>query len=894
MELQHQQSCVLAADVPASHHTPDEVSSSRNRSALQERSANWPHEYTNTSDSPRLKISRSPSPTENVYARQSLVGGNYFTGNVHAQHNGLVGFGVERPEKQIRYELERLYKMLRRSDKYQKYREKQPVLTPAEFIAREAAEAAEKKAAEQRGAPKDEKEKSVWPEFLEHAFWRALVKWPPMGRKKYMLDSQLRGRNELIQYSIYRDTGIRRCRKQVSSHLQVLKQHLKDQPAVLVYMALKEDDKKRHRVNDSSHAYHTAHLRGRHHPQRTASAAKYGYDTDSPHTWPQFGALPSNLELGAGIGAKSSSSPYEVTDFTMLVEEDDQPVHYFTSLQPNGRSRDLNVRDTVSWRSQYPEFDFLQSEVSHWSQTDRKVLVCDASIKIMTEAIPNANLSITFNLQSQVDLSMFEALECTTRFYDSGDIAPDPQFDGAHAHDLKEHRTPCDYAPDPHGSSGRLRIAFGSRFWVNRMLKYQSLRHKDENCVKRSLLRLTATQDVYGIERGTHKAQCVLTILWRFEQTRSTAEVGSMKWRPVSFNNCQNSLDQKWIKEDHHTAPRLNIADTTTDSMDGLVSLPVENSLYHPSSLPLDPYSTHHFAVQPSHHNQNHNQPQLSLDILASMQQPDLEHHSASAPNTATGTDYSQGSLPSSLCHSQDAIASSSYPHDANDFDFNGGHITISGAFEPSINLGAYDAFGTNAELDGLHALAGLEHDHDSFAGLGLAVGENGELISVPRDDGLGVGVGVGGGVVGIESCYSTKPNWHHSNLISSLENAAESYHQASYHSGHGHNHSHNHNHNHLEATPGHELLRNTNVAAPVPVHSSYPAVHATEDLVAHGLHDAHVNVHSGLWNLASPFHEDTGSGAVGGVMGGAEGGKGSGLGMGVLELIEREQGRGY
>ncbi|KAH9863588.1 hypothetical protein J1614_009520 [Plenodomus biglobosus] len=885
MELQHQQSCVLPADVRASHHTPDEITSSRNRNALQERSANWPHEYTNTTNSPRLKISRSPSPTENAYARQSLVGGNYFTGNVHAQHSGLVGFGVERPEKQIRYELERLYKMLQRSDKYQKYREKQPVLTPAEFIAREAREAAEKKAAEQRGAAKDEKEKSVWPEFLEHAFWRALVKWPPMGRKKYMLDSQLRGRNELIQDSIYRDTGIRRCRKQVSSHLQVLKQHLRDQPAVLVYMATKEDDKKRHRGNESSHAYHAAHLRGRHHPQRTASGAKYGYDTSSPQIWPQFGALPSNLALGAGLGNKASSSPYEVTDFTMLVEEDDQPVHYFTRLQPSGRSSDLNVRDTVSWRSQYPEFDFLQSELSQWSKTNRKVLVCDASIKIMTEAIPNANLSITFNLQSQHDLSMFEALECTTRFYDSGDIAPDPQFDGAHAHDLKEHRTPCDYAPDPHGSSGRLRIAFGSRFWVNRMLKYQSLRHKDENCVKRSLLRLTATQDVYGIERGTHKAQCVLTILWRFEQTRSTAEVGSMKWRPVSFNNCQTSMDQKWIKEeDHHTAPRMDLADDAADTMDGLVSIPVENSLYHPSTLPLDPYTSHHYTVEPSHHTQNHAQPQLSLDILASMQQPDLEHHSASAPTTATGTDYSQGSLPSSLCHSQDAIASSSYAHDANNFDFNGGHITISGAFEPSINLGAYDGFGTNAELDGLHALAGLDHEHDSFAGLGLAVGENGELISVPRDNGMGVGAV---GAVGIESCYSTKPNWHHANLISSLENAAESYH--SYHPSHNHNpRAH---HDSLEATSGHELLRNGGVG----VHASYAG--ANEELVAHGLHDGHVNVHPGLWNLASPFHEDTGSGAVGGIGGGEErkdGVIGPGLGMGVLELIERDQRRGY
>jgi hypothetical protein len=51
-----------------------------------------------------------------------------------------------------------------------------------------------------------------------------------MGRKKFMLDGQLRGRNELIQDSIRRDTGITRDRKQVSSHLQVLKQHLHNQP----------------------------------------------------------------------------------------------------------------------------------------------------------------------------------------------------------------------------------------------------------------------------------------------------------------------------------------------------------------------------------------------------------------------------------------------------------------------------------------------------------------------------------------------------------------------------------------------------------------------------------------------------------------------------------------
>ena len=94
--------------------------------------------------------------------------GNYFMGNVHAHHIGLAGCGVERPEELIKSELERLHAILQQSERYQKYREKQPVLTQPEMIAREQAEREE---AERKGCQVDEK-KAVWPEFLEDAFWR--------------------------------------------------------------------------------------------------------------------------------------------------------------------------------------------------------------------------------------------------------------------------------------------------------------------------------------------------------------------------------------------------------------------------------------------------------------------------------------------------------------------------------------------------------------------------------------------------------------------------------------------------------------------------------------------------------------------------------------------------
>ncbi|KAL6153667.1 hypothetical protein ACJBU6_08798 [Exserohilum turcicum] len=142
----------------------------------------------------------------------------------------MTSFGADGLENHIRIKLAWLYNTLQRSEKYQKYREKQPVLTPAEVVARDAADKKERERREAANIAQSQKETTVWPDFLENAFWRALVRWPPMGRKKYMLAGVLKGRNELIQDSIYRETGITRDRKQISSHIQVLKGHLKGFP----------------------------------------------------------------------------------------------------------------------------------------------------------------------------------------------------------------------------------------------------------------------------------------------------------------------------------------------------------------------------------------------------------------------------------------------------------------------------------------------------------------------------------------------------------------------------------------------------------------------------------------------------------------------------------------
>lgn len=172
MGLQQQRSCATSDGVLDTQFD----SITQQRAILQERSANWPHEF-NSPRTSRLKRSRSPSPHENVHRRQPPHTSSYFTGGVHAHHIGLAGFSFERSEKQIDAELKQLYRLLAQCDKYQKYREKQPMMTVAEVIEKDAKDRAEREAREREAKltgkkPPPKTNDAVWPEWLEQVFWR--------------------------------------------------------------------------------------------------------------------------------------------------------------------------------------------------------------------------------------------------------------------------------------------------------------------------------------------------------------------------------------------------------------------------------------------------------------------------------------------------------------------------------------------------------------------------------------------------------------------------------------------------------------------------------------------------------------------------------------------------
>ena len=161
-------SYALRPDIPVSGSDAGEPGLLEHYGVFQGSTAHWQQKANHSPYASPLAPTHNHCSVDSAPDSPARDPSHHSMGNDHAQHVRPTEYGAERSDELIMNELERLYSILRQSERYQRYREKQPALTQPEMIARERAE---KEEAARNGHLIDEK-KATWPEFLEDAFWR--------------------------------------------------------------------------------------------------------------------------------------------------------------------------------------------------------------------------------------------------------------------------------------------------------------------------------------------------------------------------------------------------------------------------------------------------------------------------------------------------------------------------------------------------------------------------------------------------------------------------------------------------------------------------------------------------------------------------------------------------
>ena len=416
------------------------------------------------------------------------------------------------------------------------------------------------------------------------------------------------------------------------------------------------------------------------------------------------------------------SNTFKPFDFEMFVRDPHQKpprhVHTFTKLPKGPKLQVVQIDNVRQWHKLYPELKFTSIESYH----DCEVIVCDASLQLMTERIPaGAELAIQLEFTSEQNLSSYDSFECRTRFYDNGNLVPQSDDKG---NPIDQSSASFSYDP----TSGRLdTVPFGSSFWAHRLAglvktlrearngvpsmpdhdaSVPSDREKAEYRVRQNLRRLTAAQEIYAHAKSSANPHRILAILWRFRQTTPKDGSGQTTWRsilhaPISppLPALPSPLDNLKDPEPYHEHEHEHDPSHAQSSY----------TLHHlPFDLPLHPYPYPSYSP-------------FDLDALSTMALDSAFPPYAPAPDLPD--------LGPPLDHGSDQ------GHDNdNDVDFTGGHISI--CLEPAIEFSAYEEFDLDPHPDSAHGghggQYGGEHGNEHGAGLADAVG---------FVDALGVGV---------------------------------------------------------------------------------------------------------------------------------------------------------